>query len=89
MQARVVECAGEKFFALFDGDVLDDVWKFTVEDGYWLELIAIIVARMFWRRLRRVLGRSGMGMGIGLSRGQLTFNDPCRHIKIFFFDLSI
>jgi RNA polymerase sigma-70 factor (ECF subfamily) len=33
MQARIVEFAGEKLFALFDGDVLDDVWKFTVEDG--------------------------------------------------------
>jgi RNA polymerase sigma-70 factor (ECF subfamily) len=33
MQARIVEFAGEELFALFNGDVLDDVWKFTLEDG--------------------------------------------------------
>ena len=33
MRAEVINLKGETIFAIFDGDVLDDIWKFTVEDG--------------------------------------------------------
>lgn len=33
MCAEMINLNGETMFALFDGDTLDDIWKFTVEDG--------------------------------------------------------
>lgn len=33
MRAKVITIQDVSFFALFDGEALDDVWKFTIEDG--------------------------------------------------------
>ncbi len=33
MQAAKITVNGEALFALFDGDTLDDIWKFTIEEG--------------------------------------------------------
>jgi hypothetical protein len=33
MRAEKVVFQGEPLFVLFDGDKLDDIWKFTIEDG--------------------------------------------------------
>jgi RNA polymerase sigma-70 factor (ECF subfamily) len=69
MQARIVEFAGEKLFALFDGDVLDDVWKFTAEDGLLVRFDCYFCCPDVLAEIASELGKKWNGHGYWFEQG--------------------